>query len=130
MAECWMRYVSSYPAAGSAFEATSEARRKRLLANSVGMFADLASGGGTIDGRPLRNVNLPVTIVDAGLSPSFLRRSSHRLKQLLPQARQVTLQQSGHWVAVDAHDELIRILATESLSVTPGIVRPVRPSSS
>jgi pimeloyl-ACP methyl ester carboxylesterase len=109
-AERWLRYVSSYSTGGSAFEAASEARREQVLANSVGMFADLASGAGTIDESLLGNISVPVTIVDAGLSPPFLRRSSHRLKQLLPQARKVTLEQSGHWVALDAHEDLIRIL--------------------
>jgi hypothetical protein len=33
---------------------------------------------------------VPVTIIDAALSPSFLRRSCERLKQLLPQAKTVT----------------------------------------
>jgi pimeloyl-ACP methyl ester carboxylesterase len=109
-AERWLRYVSSYSTGGAAFEAASEARRAQLLANSAGLFADLASGGGTIDESLLGNISVPVTIVDAGLSPPFLRRSSHRLKQLLPQARKVTLEQSGHWVALDAHEDLLRIL--------------------
>jgi pimeloyl-ACP methyl ester carboxylesterase len=99
-AECWLRYVSSYPAGKCAFEAKiSEARREQLLANTDGLFADLASGGGTIDERVLGTISVPVTIVDARLSPPFLRRSSHRLKRMLPQAHNVTLEQSGHWVA-------------------------------
>ena len=27
-----------------------------------------------------------------------------------PQARKVALEQSGHWIALDAHEELLRIL--------------------
>jgi pimeloyl-ACP methyl ester carboxylesterase len=53
---------------------------------------------------------VPVTIVEAALSPPFLRRSCARLKRLIPQARIVTLADSGHHVGVDAADELLGIL--------------------
>lgn len=109
--ERWFRYISSYSTGGSAFEAkASNVLREQLLANADGIFADIASGGDTIDESQLGNINVPVTIVDAKLSPPFLRRSSHRLKQLLPRARNVTLENSGHWIAVDAHDELLKVL--------------------
>lgn len=109
-AERWLRYVSSYSTGGCAFEAASQARREQLLANSAGLFADLASGGSTIDESLLGNISVPVTIVDAALSPPFLRRSSQRLRQMLPQARNVTLERSGHWVGLDAHQDLLTIL--------------------
>jgi pimeloyl-ACP methyl ester carboxylesterase len=106
----WLRYVSSYSTGGSAFAAASEARRELLLANSPGIFADLASGGGTIEDSEFGNISVPVTIVDAGLSPPFLRRSSRRIRQMLPRARTLTLEHSGHWVALDAHEDLLKIL--------------------
>lgn len=109
-AEKWLRYVSSDPAGGSAFERIPEARRQRLLGNIAGIFADLASGGGDVDERRLFDIVVPATIIDAALSPSFLRRSSHRLKQLLPAARRITLPQSGHWMSVDAPADLIQAL--------------------
>jgi pimeloyl-ACP methyl ester carboxylesterase len=109
-AEHWLRYVSSYATGGSAFQAASEARREQLLANSPGIFADLASGGGAVDESRLGDIRVPLTIVEAALSPSFLRRSSHRLKQMLPQARSVTLERSGHWVALDAKQDLLAVL--------------------
>ena len=108
--ERWVRFVSSYSTGGCAFEVVSEARRERLFASSAGLFADLGSGGGTIDERLLGDLSVPVTIVDARLSPPFLRRSSHRLKQLLPHSHMVTLEHSGHWVAVDAREDLLGIL--------------------
>ena len=110
-AESWLRYVSSYPAGSCAFDAkASEGRREQLLTNVDGMFADLASGGGTIDESLLAKLSVPVTIVDARLSPSVLRRSSHRLKDMLPEACIVTLEHSGHWIALDARDDMLRIL--------------------
>lgn len=109
-AERWCRYVSSYSTGGCGFEAASDARREQLLANAAAIFADLASDGGTIDENLLGKIDVPVTIVDAALSPSFLRRSSHRLRQMLPRAHRVTLEQSGHWVALDARDDLLAIL--------------------
>jgi pimeloyl-ACP methyl ester carboxylesterase len=110
-AEHWLRYVSSYSTGGSAFEArASPARRDELLANAAGIFADFASGGGGVDEGRLRDINVPLTIVDGALSPPFLRRSSRRLKQLFPRARSVTLEHSGHWVGLDARADLLRIL--------------------
>jgi pimeloyl-ACP methyl ester carboxylesterase len=86
------------------------ASREQLLTNVRGMFADLASGGGSIDERLLANISVPVRIVDARLSPPFLRRSSHRLKDMLPEAYNVTLEHSGHWIALDAREDMLRIL--------------------
>ena len=106
----WLRYVSSYSTGGSAFAAASEARREQLLANSPGIFADLASDEGTIEESRFGTISVPVTIVDAALSPPFLRRSSQRIRQMLPRARNLTLEQSGHWVALDAHENLLTIL--------------------
>jgi pimeloyl-ACP methyl ester carboxylesterase len=68
----------------------------------------LASGGGEhVDESRLAGIDVPVTIIEAGLSPRFLRRSCERLKGLMPQARTVTLANSGHHVGLDAADELI-----------------------
>jgi pimeloyl-ACP methyl ester carboxylesterase len=124
-AERWLRYVSSYSTGGSAFEAkASAARRDELLANAPGIFADLASGGWSVDESRLGDISAPVTIIDAKLSPSFLRRSSHRLKRLLPQARSVTLEHSGHWVGLDARADLLKVLRDAaliaSLPLSPG----------
>jgi pimeloyl-ACP methyl ester carboxylesterase len=105
------RLISSYPAGGCAFDAkASEGRREQLLTNLDGMFADLSSGGGTIDEGLLANISVPLTIVDARLSQPFLRRSSHRLKDMLPEAHNVTLEHSGHWIALDAREDMLRIL--------------------
>lgn len=109
-AERWLRYVSSYSTGGSGFEAAPEARREQLFANAAGIFADLDSGGGMIDESRLGGIGAPVTILDAGLSPPFLRRSSRRLQQMLPRARKVTLERSGHWVGLDAREDLLTIL--------------------
>ena len=49
-------------------------------------------------------------IVDCKLSPSFLRKSCRRLRELMPQARAVTFEQSGHHVGVDAREELLGLL--------------------
>jgi pimeloyl-ACP methyl ester carboxylesterase len=110
-AESWLRYLASYPTGGSALDRVSAERRAHLLANTDGIFADLGSGGGAhVDETRLAAIDPPVTIVTAKLSPPFLRSSSERLRRLMPQARSLTLEHSGHFVAVDAHDELLAIL--------------------
>jgi pimeloyl-ACP methyl ester carboxylesterase len=106
----WLRYVSGYATGGCGFDALSDTRREQLLTNAAAIFADLASAGSTIDETVVGKIDVPVTIVDAALSTAFLRRSSLRLKQLLPRARTITLEHSGHWVGLDARDQLLAIL--------------------
>ena len=107
----WIRYVASYSTGGSAFDKAPAERRELLLKNSAAIFDDFASGGGEhVDESRLAHIDRPVTIIEAGLSPAFLRRSCERLKRLLPQAHTVTLANSGHHVGFDAADELVGIL--------------------
>ena len=116
-AERWMRYVASYSTGGSAFDKAHAERRERLLENSAAVFDDFASGGGEhVDESRLAGIAVPVTIIEAGLSPPFLRRSCERLKGLMPRARSVTLADSGHAVGLDAADELIDILRSAKTS--------------
>jgi pimeloyl-ACP methyl ester carboxylesterase len=120
-AESWMRYVASYSTGGSAFDKSPAERRARLLTNAPAVFHDFASGGGEhVDETRFAGIDVPVTIIDAALSPGFLRRSCQRLKRLMPQARTVTLTNSGHHVALDAANELLPLLREAiATAVTP-----------
>jgi pimeloyl-ACP methyl ester carboxylesterase len=109
-AERWMRYVAGYSTGGSAYDKISPERRERLLGNASGVFDDYASSTDDVDESRLASIAAPVTLIDAALSPDFLRRSCSRLARLLPQATPVTLEQSGHYVGVDARDELLALL--------------------
>ena len=121
-AESWMRYVASYSTGGSAFDKAPAERRERLLMNSAAVFDDFASGGGEhVDESRLAGIDVPVTIVEAALSPRFLRRSCERLKQLMPQARTVMLANSGHHVGFDAAEEVLGVLREAS---TATVVNP------
>lgn len=116
-----MRYVASYSTGGSAFDRAPAERRERLLENAAGVFDDFASGGGEhVDETRLAGIDVPVTIVEAALSPPFLRRSCARLKRLMPQARTVTLATSGHHVGLDAPEELLGILRDASPASAAG----------
>jgi pimeloyl-ACP methyl ester carboxylesterase len=82
-----------------------------LLENSGAIFDDFASGGGEhVDEARFADVGVPVTIIEAALSPGFLRRSCERLKRLMPEAQTVTFANSGHHVGLDAVDELLGFL--------------------
>jgi len=105
-----MRYVSSYPSGGSGFDRSPVDRRETLLDSAGGIFADAASGLGDVPEQRLASIDVPTTIVDCKLSPSFLRRSCARLHQLMPQARTITFEQSGHHVGVDAREQLLALL--------------------
>ncbi len=110
-AEHWMRYVSSYPDGGSAFDKASPRRRAGLISNATAIFDDYASDtDDDFEDSRWASIAAPVTIIDASLSPSFLRRSCERLKRLLPQAKTVTLENSGHYVSADAREEVLALL--------------------
>jgi pimeloyl-ACP methyl ester carboxylesterase len=110
-AEYWVRYVTSYSTGGSGFDRSSPERRETLLANASGIFADSASGlPPFIDDDCLAAIKVPITLIEAKLSPPFLRRSCSRLRAALPQARVSTIANAGHHITVDARDELLAIL--------------------
>jgi pimeloyl-ACP methyl ester carboxylesterase len=109
-AEHWMRYVASYPSGGSAFDKSPIERRETLLDNAGGLFADVDAGLGDVPEDRLASMDIPTTIVDCRLSPSFLRRSCKRLRELMPEARTLTLEESGHHVGIDAREELVALL--------------------
>ena len=100
-AEHWMRYVSSHPSGDSAFDRAPVVRREALLDGAGGIFADASSGLGNVPEDRLGRIEIPTTIVDCKLSPSFLRRSCGRLRELMPHARDVTLEECGHHVGID-----------------------------
>ena len=110
-AEAWVRYVTSYPGGGCAFDKSPPARREAILANARGLFADAdLPSGFEVDEARLGSIAIPTTIIEAKLSPSFLRKSSGRLRRAMPQARAVTLANAGHHVTIDARDEVIELL--------------------
>ena len=109
-AEHWLRYVSGYPSGGSAFDRAPVERRQALLGAAGGIFADADSGLGNVPEDRLGRIEIPTTIIDCSLSPSFLRRSCGRLRELMPQARGVTFEESGHYVGMDARERLVGLL--------------------
>jgi pimeloyl-ACP methyl ester carboxylesterase len=122
----WMRYVSSYPGGGSAFDNATPERREKLLSNASAVFADAGSGyGDHVPEDRLSAIAVPTTIVDCKLSPPFLRKSCERLRVLIPQAETITLERSGHHVSVDAREQLVAILRD---SVSPGPAADLPPT--
>lgn len=109
-AERWLRFVASYATGGTAFDKASPERRATLLANAPGMFADSDAGLPMVDETRLAGLELPIALIEAKLSPSFLRRSCERLRSLLPRAEVFTIDTAGHHITIDARDELLSIL--------------------
>jgi pimeloyl-ACP methyl ester carboxylesterase len=109
-AEHWIRYVASYSTGGTAFDKAAPERRETILANARGMFADGSAAKHVIDESRLASLPMPVAIVDAKLSPPFLRKSSERLRRAIPQARCRTIEKAGHHIVIDAREELIATL--------------------
>jgi pimeloyl-ACP methyl ester carboxylesterase len=109
-AEHWLRYVTSYSTGGTGFDRSSPKRRETLLANASGIFADSASGLPYVEDNRLAAIQVPITLIEAKLSPPFLRRSCARLRAALPRARVLTIANAGHHIAVDARDELLAML--------------------
>ncbi len=109
-AEHWMRYVASYSTGGTAFDKAPAERRETILANARGMFADGSAAKHVVDESRLASLPMPVAIIDAKLSPPFLRRSSERLRRAIPQARKITFENAGHHIVIDAREELLATL--------------------
>lgn len=103
--------MTSTSTGGSGFDRSSPKRRETLLANASGIFADSASGlPPYIEENRLATIQVPITLIEAKLSPPFLRRSCARLRAALPQARVFTIANAGHHLTVDARDEFLAIL--------------------
>lgn len=107
----WAGGRLAYSTGGTAFDKAAPERRAILLANASGIFADADSiNDAQPDESRLASIPAPVTIVEATLSPPFLRRSCARLRELMPQARVVTMENVGHHITIDARAELLAIL--------------------
>jgi len=110
-ADSWIRYISTYSTGGSAWDRAVPERRERILANAAGIFADMDSGDAAhIEPGRLAAIDVPVTILNAELTPPFLRRSGERLRALMPQAHRVTLEESSHIVMLDARTAVLDVL--------------------
>ena len=110
-AEAWIHYISAYTGGGSAWDKAVPGRRDTILANASGILADIDTGEGEhVDAERLATIAAPVTIVEGALSPPLFRRSVERLRRLLPAARLVTLENSGHVVMLDAREEVLDVL--------------------
>lgn len=110
--DSWQRYILSYRTGGSAWERMPETRREAMRANAHGVFADIAAGDGSqhIDNDRLAALELPVTVILAGLSPTTLRRSGEHLARTIPDARRILIHDAGHALTVDQPAKLITLV--------------------
>lgn len=111
-AERWMHYLSTYSTGGSAWDKAVPERRERILANAAGILADIDAGDAEplLEPARLAALDRPVTVVETTLSPPFVRRSVARARELLPQARTITLEGSSHIALLDARDRTLELL--------------------
>jgi len=107
--DTWLRFATSYRTGGSAFERMAEDRRELLRSNAEGIFSDLSSDDGSrhISDEDLASIRVPVTIITADLSPSFLQKTSPSLAKRLPAVSTRTLQGAGHAMAFDQSEALL-----------------------
>jgi 3-oxoadipate enol-lactonase len=120
--DTWLRFATSYRTGGSAFERMAEDRRELLRSNAEGIFSDLSSDDGSrnIGAEDLASIRVPVTIITADLSPSFLQKTSASLAKRLPAVSTRTLQGAGHAMVFDQSEALLADLrrALEGASAT------------
>ena len=116
-AEYWLRHVTSYSTGGTGFDRAAPERREILLANAGGIYADSASGLPSIAEDRFAAIHVPITLIEAELSPPFLRRSCARLRAALPHARVVSIANAGHHITIDARDELLAVLRESARAV-------------
>ena len=114
----WMPYVTSHSTGGSLWTSgrMRPERRERVLGNGEGVFADLGSRESpALTEEAIRAIDKPVAIIGAGLSPSFIKRSIERLRELLPRAEFAEVAEAGHVLAFEQPEEFRRVL-TEALT--------------
>jgi pimeloyl-ACP methyl ester carboxylesterase len=130
--DTWLRFATSYRTGGSAFERMAEERREVLRGNAGGVFADMASGDGSyIRDEDLASIRVPVTIITADLSPSFLQKTSASLAKRLPAVTSRTLQGAGHAMVFDQSEALLvelRRALDGASAMTPSQAATQRPS--
>jgi pimeloyl-ACP methyl ester carboxylesterase len=107
--DTWLRFATSYRTGGSAFERMAEDRRELLRSNAEGIFSDLSSDDGSrhVSDEDLASIRVPVTIITADLSPSFLQKTSASLAKRLPAVSTRTLQGAGHAMVFDQSEALL-----------------------
>lgn len=115
----WLRYANGYSTGGNAFDKLPVALQHELLEGADGIFADFAIGDGSHpDPGALHLLRMPVTVVTGELSQPFLGKSANHLIARLPAPARRTLEKSGHAMAFDQPDALVRLL-TELLNARP-----------
>jgi pimeloyl-ACP methyl ester carboxylesterase len=121
--DTWLRFATSYRTGGSAFERMAEDRRDLLRSNAEGIFSDLSSDDGSrnISEEDLASIRVPVTIITADLSPSFLQKTSASLAKRLPAVSTRTLRGAGHAMVFDQSEELLAELR-QALDAAPATV--------
>jgi non-heme chloroperoxidase len=125
--DTWLRFATSYRTGGSAFERMAEDRRELLRSNAEGIFSDLSSDDGSrnISAEDLRALRVPVTIITAELSPSFLQKTSASLAKYPTAVTSRTLKGAGHAMVFDQstalHAELRRALSSAPPTSAPTI---------
>jgi len=125
--DTWLRFATSYRTGGSAFQRMGEDRRDVLRSNAEGIFSDLSSHDGTrnITVGDLRALRVPVTIITAELSPTFLQKTSASLAKYPPTVTTRGLNGAGHAMAFDQsaalHTELRRSLGRPPTTSVPTI---------
>jgi pimeloyl-ACP methyl ester carboxylesterase len=123
--DTWLRFATSYRTGGSAFERMAEDRRELLRSNAEGIFSDLSSddGSGNISAEDLKALRVPVTIITAELSPSFLQKTSASLAKYPTAVTSRTLKGAGHAMVFDQsaalHAELRRALSSAPAASAP-----------
>jgi non-heme chloroperoxidase len=125
--DTWLRFATSYSTGSSAFERMGKDRRERLRTNRDGIFADLSTiRGSDIRRQALMSMRVPVTIVTAELSPSFLQKASTSLARHTPAVTTRTLQGAGHAMSYDQPTALIAELRQALTSASPAATRTVQ----
>jgi pimeloyl-ACP methyl ester carboxylesterase len=106
-AEAFMRFVFSYRAGGSAFDAFDPGLRESMLANAPTLMPEVSAASGEVTVEQLRGIACPVTCLLGELSHEVFVTATDRLVQLIPRARVTKIPGAPHAMHIDQPERFV-----------------------
>jgi len=124
-AEVWLRFITSYREGGSTWDRPDYPadRKEALLANASAMLEEMESRDSDLTRERVAAIELPVTVVLGGRSPSWFDKTARATADLIPGAELRVIEDSNHAFSLEqpqAFADAIRAGAARAAAVPSG----------